>query len=111
MDGHLRLKAAQHLGLSEVPVVLADDLSDDQVRAFRIAVNRMAELADWDKVRLVEELKIIDVELKPLLGWDDAEIGDFISSVDMTPVDDLADLGQVDKSLSGVECPNCGHKF
>ena len=48
VDGHLRLKAARALGLSEVPIVLADDLTDAQVKAFRISVNRMAELADWD---------------------------------------------------------------
>ena len=76
VDGHLRLKAAQHLGLSEVPVVLADDLTEDQVRAFRIAVNRMAELADWDLEKLSVELKSIDVELQPLLGWDKADLSE-----------------------------------
>ena len=42
VDGHLRLKAARKLGLAEVPVVLADDMTDAQVKAFRISVNRMA---------------------------------------------------------------------
>jgi ParB-like chromosome segregation protein Spo0J len=56
VDGHLRLKAARKLGLVEVPVVLADDLTDAQVKAFRISVNRMAELAEWDSELLALEL-------------------------------------------------------
>ena len=56
VDGHLRLKAARKLGLVEVPVVLADDLTDAQVKAFRLSVNRMAELAEWDSELLALEL-------------------------------------------------------
>jgi hypothetical protein len=56
VDGHLRLKAARKLGLAEVPVVLADDLTDAQVKAFRLSVNRMAELAEWDSELLALEL-------------------------------------------------------
>jgi ParB-like chromosome segregation protein Spo0J len=48
VDGHLRLKAAKKLGLTEVPVVLADDMSEAQIKAFRLSVNKVAELADWD---------------------------------------------------------------
>ena len=48
VDGHLRLKAAKKLGLTEVPVVLADDMTDLQIKAFRLSVNKMAELAEWD---------------------------------------------------------------
>lgn len=46
VDGHLRLKAAQLLGMTEVPVVLADEWTPAQVRAFRLAVNRSAEWAE-----------------------------------------------------------------
>jgi len=56
IDGHLRLKAARHLGLAEVPVVLADDMTEEQVRAFRLSVNRMAELAEWDSDLLAVEI-------------------------------------------------------
>ena len=48
IDGHLRFKAARKLGLSEVPVILGDDLSEAQIKAFRLSVNKVAELADWD---------------------------------------------------------------
>ena len=56
VDGHLRLKAARKLRLETVPVVLADDLTDAQVKAFRISVNRMADLAEWDSELLALEL-------------------------------------------------------
>ena len=56
VDGHLRLKAAKKLGLETVPVMLADDLTDAQIKAFRISVNRMADLAEWDNELLALEL-------------------------------------------------------
>jgi 16S rRNA G966 N2-methylase RsmD len=56
VDGHLRLKAAKKLGLTEVPVILADDMTEVQIKAFRISVNRMAEFADWDNEMLALEL-------------------------------------------------------
>jgi site-specific DNA-methyltransferase (adenine-specific) len=55
VDGHLRLKAAKKLGLAEVPVILADDMTDAQIKAFRISVNRMAEFAEWDNDLLALE--------------------------------------------------------
>lgn len=55
VDGHLRLKAAKKLGLTEVPVVLADDMTDLQIKAFRLSVNKMAELAEWDNELLALE--------------------------------------------------------
>ena len=47
VDGHLRLKAAEKLGIAEVPVILCDDWSDAQVKAFRLLVNRSVTWADW----------------------------------------------------------------
>lgn len=49
--GHTRLKAAKQLGLATVPVVVADDLTPDQVRAFRLADNKTSELAEWGLIR------------------------------------------------------------
>ena len=56
VDGHLRLKAANKLGLEEVPVLLCDDMTDIQVRAFRLSVNKVSEFADWDDEMLRVEL-------------------------------------------------------
>lgn len=68
--GHTRRLAALMLGLVEVPVIVADDLSDEQIRAYRLADNRVAELAEWDEQILREELaKIKGVDLSGL-GFD-----------------------------------------
>ena len=59
VTGHTRYKAAQKLGLKKVPCIKADDLTEDQVRAYRLADNKVAELAEWDFDLLNEELKLI----------------------------------------------------
>lgn len=65
-DGHLRLKCAQRLQMKEVPVLLTDDMTDIQIKAFRLTVNQFAELADWDmdqKKLELEELKELDYDV------------------------------------------------
>lgn len=58
--GHTRLKASIKLGIEYVPCVVADDLTPEQVRAFRLADNRTAEIASWDDDLLADELKSLD---------------------------------------------------
>lgn len=55
--GHTRYKAAQKLGINELPCIIADDLTDEQIRAFRIVDNKVAEKADWDFALLDEEIE------------------------------------------------------
>ena len=76
VDGHLRLKAAKKLGLDTVPVLLADDLSETQIKAFRISVNKLAELAEWDSELLKLELADLhEAEFDmDLLGFDAADL-------------------------------------
>ncbi len=57
--GHTRYKAAKQLGLDVVPCIIADDLSDKQIKAFRLADNKVAEKAEWDFGLLDEELEPI----------------------------------------------------
>lgn len=54
--GHTRLKASQKLGLKKVPVIVADDLTDEQANALRLVDNKTNELAEWDFARLKDEL-------------------------------------------------------
>ena len=54
--GHTRYKAAQKLKCKEVPVVVAENLTDEQVKAYRLADNKTGELAGWDFSALEEEL-------------------------------------------------------
>lgn len=73
--GHTRLKAAQKLGLSEIPCILADDLTDDQIKAFRLADNKTAELAEWDFSLLDIELADIDLDMSEF-GFDETFYAD-----------------------------------
>src|SRR5258708_24350979 len=57
VDGHLRLKAARKLGITEVPVILCDEWTPTQVKAFRLMVNRSVTWADWDEDLLSLELQ------------------------------------------------------
>lgn len=61
--GHTRLKAAQKLKLKTVPVIIADDLTPEQVKAFRLADNKVGELAGWDFEKLDLELAEIDLDM------------------------------------------------
>ena len=61
--GHTRYKAAQELGLETVPVLVADDLSDDKVKAYRLADNKTNELAECDLSALETELAQIDMDM------------------------------------------------
>ena len=89
IDGHLRLKAARMLGLKEVPVILADEWTKEQVKAFRIAVNKSAEWADWDEEYLkleLEELRDMDFDLN-LTGFGDMELTETLEDLTPDPVD------------------------
>ncbi len=60
VDGHLRLKAARKMGLKEVPVVNADDLTEAQIKAFRLVANQSANWAEWDEELLKLEFKDLE---------------------------------------------------
>lgn len=62
--GHTRFKAAQSLGLESVPVIRADDLTEEQVKAFRIADNKVSEYSTWDYEKLYLELDEIDLDMQ-----------------------------------------------
>src|SRR5438552_3317037 len=86
VDGHLRLKAARKLGITEVPVILCDEWTPAQVKAFRLLVNRSVTWADWDEELLaleLQELKESDFDLS-LTGFDPKEIDDLM----LVPDDD-----------------------
>lgn len=71
INGHTRYKAAKLLGLETVPVIIADDLTEEQIKAFRIADNKTSEIADWDFELLYDELSEIDGLDMTLFGFDD----------------------------------------
>lgn len=79
--GHTRLKAAQKLGMTQVPVHVAEGMSDEQIRAYRIADNQTATIAEWDLDLLPIELNALkdaDYDLG-LLGFKDDELAKMLS--------------------------------
>lgn len=81
LAGHTRLKAAKLLGLETVPVVVADDLSPEQAKAYRLADNKTGELADWD-------FDLLGIELADIVGIDMSEFGFDVDVPDMCGNDD-----------------------
>lgn len=75
--GHTRYKAALELGLDEVPCIIADDLTEEQIKAFRLADNKVSEKAGWNFELLDEELDdILDIDMSDF-GFDKIDINDF----------------------------------
>jgi len=86
VSGHARLKAAQMLGMEEVPCTYAEGLTEDEIRGFRIADNKTAEIAGWNYDKLVEEMTALsevgfDLDFS---GFNEAEQL-FYSERDITP--------------------------
>lgn len=103
--GHTRYLAAQELGLSEAPVIVAGNLSDEQARAYRLADNKTGELAGWDFEKLALELEQIE----------DISMSDFGfvegSDLDINDEDFLSDNQIKEKEPKKVTCPHCGQEF
>ena len=71
--GHTRYKASMELGLNEVPCIIANDLNEEQIKAFRLADNKVSEKAEWDFNILGEELAELDIDMSEF-GFDDMGI-------------------------------------
>lgn len=93
ISGHTRRLASIALGLRKVPVIVGDDLTEDQVKAFRLADNRVAELAVWDEDLLKQEMaKVLDMDL--------VEFGFKQEAIDEILEDDIGIITH--------RCPKCG---
>lgn len=96
--GHTRLKAAKQLGLDEVPVIVADDLNEEQVKAYRLADNKTGEIATWND-------DLLQLEMSELIGdFDMSEFGFDMDDFDLfdTPEDDfVVEVPEVPKAKSG----------
>jgi hypothetical protein len=86
VDGHVRLKAARKLGITEIPVILCDEWSPAQVKAFRLFVNRSVAWAEFDDGLLALELRDLqeaDFDLN-LTGFDELELQGLLDAQDAT---------------------------
>jgi DNA modification methylase len=92
VDGHLRIKAARKLDITQIPVILCDEWSEAQVKAFRLVVNRSVAWADWDDELLsleLQELAAADFDVS-LTGFDPRELEDLLTLPDNDVQPDVA---------------------
>lgn len=103
--GHTRFLAAQELGMTEVPCTYADDLTEEQIKAFRLADNKTAEMSGWDFEKL-------ELELSELPEIDMADFGFQNTEFDENALDDLfTDTPEKKKEPKKIQCPHCGEWF
>ena len=115
--GHTRLLAAKELGMTEVPCIKVEDLSEDEVRAFRLADNKVAEMSTWNWDKLEQELGAIDMSL---LDFDMSDFGFDSDKHDQADYDDFWEEGSAgskeeteeqDEPDDEIVCPHCGQSF
>ncbi len=103
--GHTRYKAAKKLGLTQIPVIVASDLTPEKAKAYRIADNKTGEIAEWDYEQLInelEELKLSDYDLE-LTGFDMKEFEDMMEEYHPQEVED--DDFDIDEALEEITEP------
>ena len=101
--GHTRWKAAKLLKMETVPCVIADDLTEEQIKAFRVADNKTSEKSGWDFALLDTELAEIETIDMTLLGFDEAKNSEPIDLDDEEP--------KTDRATKIVHCPKCGFAY
>ena len=77
INGHTRFKASKRLGLEKVPVIIADDLTEEQIKAFRLADNKVSEFSKWDEDKLRDELKQLEMDMTEF-GFEFTELTDLL---------------------------------
>ena len=102
VTGHTRLKAAKKLGLKEVPCIMADDLTEEQIKAFRLADNKVSEVATWD-------FDLLNIELEDIFDINMEEFGFSEVNIDWDNVEDLTDENYDEPKHNMLECPKCHH--
>lgn len=101
--GHTRYKAAKQLGLETVPCVIADNLTEEQAKAYRLADNKVGELAMWDYAALDIELDEIEMDMTEF-GFDLDGM-----DIDWANVEDLNEETYEKPQKDMLKCPKCGH--
>jgi ParB-like chromosome segregation protein Spo0J len=101
VTGHTRYKASLELGIKEIPVIYADDLTEEQIKAFRLADNKVSELSQWNYDLLDEELdNIININMEDF---------DFtkLEEIDLDSFFEEQEEKKT-KEAKKIQCPHCG---
>lgn len=111
--GHVRYTAAKKMKLTEIPCVVADDLSEAQIRAFRVVDNKTQELSTWDFAKLIAELdEITNAINMQAFGFntDEDKNGKREKESNLDEGEEL-DLDDFEDERFTCTCPCCGFKF
>ena len=102
ITGHTRLKAAKELKLTEAPCIIVEDLSDNEIKAYRIADNKVGQDSTWDVALLKEELKKLRIESFPMTdtGFSAVELENLEMELEKISV------ATQSENLSTIEPPN-----
>ena len=109
--GHTRLKAAQQLGLEKVPCIVADDLDDDQIKAFRLADNKVSEASSWNWSKLEQELDDLSIADFDMSDFGFALNADNYDDENLDSCFEEAPQTEKEKEPKKVTCPHCGKTF
>lgn len=107
--GHTRLKAAEKLNLEKVPCIRASNLNAEQIKAFRIAENKVSEFSDWDMKKLEVELEDINFDMSNFGIIDIGDIDEFGLSDRIIPKD--SNFVEEEKPQRSITCPYCHKEF
>lgn len=105
--GHTRLKAAKKLGLEKAPCIIAEDLTDEQVKAYRLADNKVAEKAEWD-------YSLLNAEIEELIDFDWEALGfEFVEEDEEQPKEKKNERLRTDEAynLPYVDLSRCEGKY
>lgn len=102
--GHTRYKAAVQIGIKKIPCIIAEDLTEEQIKAFRIVDNKTSEFSSWDFPELESQLEdIISIDMKTF-GFEEIEpidMSDFFTEKDEIK----------EKKQNVIVCPHCGKQI
>ena len=103
--GHTRYKAALKIGCESVPCIVIDDLTPEQIRAYRLVDNKTAEYSSWDFEMLEKELKSLDIDISEF------EFLDLGETLDISDDDFYTDETVKNVKVKSIKCPHCGEIF
>lgn len=100
--GHTRYKASMELGLKEVPCIVADDLNEEQIKAFRLADNKVSEKATWD-------FELLDEELQDIININMEDFDFKVTDINWDDIQELTENNYEQPEHNMLECPKCHH--
>ena len=115
VTGHTRVLAAEKLGIEKVPCIIVDDLTPEQIKAFRLADNKVSELSGWDFEKLEIELKESNLDFNMAdfgFNLDFSENEELDINSFLEPVEPKTETVTLPASNSHtITCPKCGAEF